>query len=125
VKKILSILLLMVYTAASSGTVISAHYCMGDLAAVSIGEQERDGCEFCGMEDQGCCHDLPQVIKIDNSVLEGQATPLFNFGPSWATAPVAIPHDDVMKMGPKVACNFIPQHFIPPPHYLLNCNFRI
>ena len=115
----------MVYTAASSGTVISAHYCMGDLAAVSIGEQERDGCEFCGMEDQGCCHDLPQVIKIDNSVLEGQATPLFKFGPSWATAPVAIPHDDVMKMGPKVACNFIPQHFIPPPHYLLNCNFRI
>lgn len=115
----------MVYTAASSGTVISAHYCMGDLAAISIGEQESDGCEFCGMEDQGCCHDFPQVIKIDHSVLEGQVIPHFNFAPSWATAPVAIPHDHVMKMAPKVARNFIPQHFIPPPQYLLHCNFRI
>jgi len=115
----------MVYTAASSGTVISAHYCMGDLAAISIGVQESDGCEFCGMEDKGCCHDLPQVIKIDNSVIEGQATPHFNFVPSWATAPVVIPHEDVMKMAPKVSCSFIPQHFIPPPQYLLHCNFRI
>ena len=63
--------------------------------------------------------------KIDNSFLEGQATPYFNFTPSWVTAPVAIPHDDVMEMAPKVACNFIPQHFIPPPQYLLHCNFRI
>jgi hypothetical protein len=125
VKKILSILLLMIYTAASSGTVISAHYCMGDLAGISIGEQESDGCAFCGMEDKGCCHDLPQVIKIDNSILEGQVIPVVDFHPSWSIAPVASPHDGVIKGAPKVIYNFFPQYFSPPPQYLLHCNFRI
>jgi len=115
----------LVYTAASSGTVISAHYCMGDLAAVSIGEQDGDGCEFCGMEGQGCCHDLAKVIKIDNSVLEGQVIPVFNFDPAKISAPIAFSHDDVIKRGAKVIRNFTPQHFIPPPQYLLHRNFRI
>jgi len=98
---------------------------MGDLAAVSIGEQESDGCEFCGMEDQRCCHDLPQVIKIDNAVLEGQVIPVFNFYPSWVTAPADFSHDDVVKSVPKFIDNFFPRHFIPLPQYLLHCNFRI
>jgi hypothetical protein len=98
---------------------------MGDLAAVSIGERDSDGCEFCGMEDKGCCHDLPQVIKIDNSFLESQVIPVFNFDPSWATAPVDFSYDDVVKGVPKVISNCFPQHFIPPPQYLLHCNFRI
>ena len=124
-KKILSILLFLVYTAASSGTVISAHYCMGDLAAVSIGEQESDGCEFCGMEGKGCCHDLPQVIKIDNTVLESQVIPVVDFHPSWATAPLAFSHNLVFKGVFQSISSFSPKHFIPPPQYLLYCNFRI
>jgi len=115
----------MVYTAASSGTVISAHYCMGDLAGVSIGEQDSDGCEFCGMEDKGCCHNLPEVIKIDNSVLESQVIPVFKFDPAKIPSPSTILHDDVIVRETKVIRNYAPQHFIPPPHYLLHCNFRI
>jgi hypothetical protein len=98
---------------------------MGDLAAVSIGEPDSDGCEFCGMEDMDCCHDLPQVIKIDNTVLEGQVIPAFDFHPSWATSPVDFTHHDVVKESAKFVSNFFPQHFIPPPQYLLYCNFRI
>ena len=115
----------MIYTAASSGTVISAHYCMGDLAGISIGEQEGDGCEFCGMEDKGCCHDLPQVIKIDNSILEGQAIPVVDFHPSWSIAPLAFSHNLVVKGVSQSIISFSPKHFIPPPQYLLHCNFRI
>ena len=125
VKKILSILLFLVYTAASSGTVISAHYCMGDLAAVSIGEQESDGCEFCGMEDKGCCHDFPQVIKIDNTALESQVIPLVDFHPSWAIVPVTFSSDGINKRVPQHTSIFSPRYFIPPPQYLLHCNFRI
>jgi len=117
--------LLMVYTAASSGTVINAHYCMGDLAAVSIGEQERDGCEFCGMEDEGCCHDLPQVIKIHNADLEGQVIAAFNFNPLCTLAPVSFTHDLVIKRAPQFTSSFSPKYFVPSPRYLLNCNFRI
>jgi hypothetical protein len=98
---------------------------MGDLAAVSIGEDDSDGCEFCGMEDKGCCHDLPQVIKIDNTFLESQGIPVFDFDSSWAIAPKAFSHDDLIKSAPKFIYNFFPQYFSPPPQYLLNCNFRI
>lgn len=115
----------LVYTAASSGTVISAHYCMGDLAAVSIGEKDVDGCAFCGMEDKGCCHDLPQVIKIDNTVLESQVISVIDFHPSWSTAPLAFSHDSSIKGADKSLRSFSPNNFIPPPQYLLHCNFRI
>ena len=124
-KKILSILLLMVYTAASSGTVISAHYCMGDLAAVSIGERDSDGCEFCGMEDKGCCHDLPQVIKIDNSVLEGQVITGFDFSPAFSSVPVFGLYNSSFTGRTSNTKSFFHKKFIKPPPYLLHCNFRI
>lgn len=115
----------MVYTAASSGTVISAHYCMGDLAAVSIGEQDRDGCEFCGMEDKGCCHDLPQVIKIDNSVLESQTIAGFDFSPAFSSVVVFGLHNNSFTVEPPNTKRFFHGQFVKPPPYLLHCNFRI
>ena len=124
-KKILSILLLMVYTAASSGTVISAHYCMGDLAAVSIGEQDRDGCEFCGMEDEGCCHDLAKVIKIDNSVLESQVTHTIDFNPVFSSVFVFGLFNSSFTGKTPITKSFFHRPFIKPPPYLLHCNFRI
>ena len=115
----------MVYTAASSGTVISAHYCMGDLAAVTIGEQNSDGCEFCGMEDAGCCHDLPQVIKIDNSVLEGQAIVGFDFSPPFSIVPVSGLCSQTFTGTSRIVKRVFHHQFIKPPPYLLYCNFRI
>ena len=73
-KKLLSIFLLLIYTATSSGTVMSAHFCMGELAGISIGEKQQEACGYCGMEDAGCCHDLLQVVKLDNSQLEKTST---------------------------------------------------
>jgi hypothetical protein len=125
VKKILSILLLMVYTAASSGTVISAHYCMGDLAAVSFGERDSHGCEFCGMEDEGCCHDLPQVIKIDNSVLESQVIAGFDFSPAFSSVLFFDHYNISFTCKTPNTKSFFHRQFIKPPPYLLNCNFRI
>lgn len=115
----------MVYTAASSGTVISAHYCMGDLAAVSIGEQVSDGCEFCGMADKGCCHDLPQVIKIDNSVLQGQVIAGFNFSPAFSSVLDTGLLNSTYFGKKSIAKSFFLQPYSRPPAYLLHCNFRI
>lgn len=115
----------MVYTAASSGTVISAHYCMGDLAAVSFGEQDTDGCEFCGMEDKGCCHNLPQVIKIDNSVLESQVITGFDFSPQFSSFLVFCLYNSSFAGKARNTKSFIYKQFIKPPPYLLHCNFRI
>ncbi len=118
-------MLLVIYTAASGGTVISAHYCMGDLASISIGERDTKGCAYCGMEDEGCCHDLPQVIKMENSNLENPGVTFSLFHPiayfsafPWRfnkvdPAPIA---DAQLVLTYKV---------LKPPAFLLNCNFRI
>ena len=66
-KRFIIILLLLIHTAASSGTVLSMHYCMGSLASMHIGHKEESGCATCGMKNSGCCHDDVKVLKIDNS----------------------------------------------------------
>lgn len=49
---------------------MNAHFCMGELAGISIGEKDHEACGYCGMEDAGCCHDLLQVVKLDGTQLE-------------------------------------------------------
>lgn len=115
----------MVYTAASSGTVISAHYCMGDLASVTLGEKDNEGCEFCGMEGKGCCHDFPQVIKIDNSVLESQVNPGVDLNPIVSTLPVTVFCNDIYISKTITSKKVFYKYFNKPPPYLLHCNFRI
>lgn len=125
VKKILAILLLLVYTAASSGTVMSAHFCMGELAGVSIGEKEQDACGYCGMDDAGCCHDVLEVVKLDDSqMLKTSSVVLDDIFLSFAQPvnffPLEIPLDR------KETLKYIsPLKYGDPPIYLRNCVFRI
>jgi hypothetical protein len=125
VKKLLAILLLLVYTAASSGTVMSTHFCMGEFAGISIGEKQQDQCGYCGMEDAGCCHDLMQVVKIGDSQLVKASSVTFDYKylvhPTKHTFPIVI----LFKQDKN---KFSQRSFIDPggpPVYLRNCVFRI
>jgi hypothetical protein len=51
----------------STGMVLSAHYCMGDLADVSFGHDTAEKCADCGMENNGCCHDDIKVFRITDA----------------------------------------------------------
>lgn len=124
-KKLLSIFLLLIYTATSSGTVMSAHFCMGELAGISIGEKQQEACGYCGMEDAGCCHDLLQVVKLDNTQLEKTST--FSVE-NKLLLPVEVPHlyfeenffrsSSVLNVNSSIKLG-------GPPVYLRNCVFRI
>jgi hypothetical protein len=125
VKKLLSIFLLLVYTAASSGTVMSAHFCMGELAAITIGEKQEKACGYCGMEDAGCCHDLSKVVKLDNSQL--QKTPTLTFV-QFILLPIQVHYQTPSNL----SLLKLPQKFLisgkyigGPPLYLRNSVFRI
>jgi len=125
VKKLLSIFLLLVYTAASSGTVMSAHFCMGELAAITIGEKQEKACGYCGMEDAGCCHDLSKVVKLDNSQL--QKTPTLTFV-QFILLPIQVHYQtpsnlSLLKLPQK--CLISGKYIGGPPLYLRNSVFRI
>ena len=124
-KKILAILLLLVYTAASSGTVMSAHFCMGELAGVSIGEKEQDACGYCGMDDAGCCHDLLQLVKLDDSqMLKTSSVVLENNLLTLAQTVDFFPLEILLERKENIKC-ISPLKYGDPPIYLRNCVFRI
>lgn len=124
-KKLLAILLLLVYTAASSGTVMSAHFCMGEFAGISIGEKQQDQCGYCGMEDAGCCHDLMQIVKIDDSQLVKASAVTFGYKHVFSTPILNLP----FVLEQKGEQHKLSQSFTidpgGPPIYLRNCVFRI
>lgn len=63
-KRLTAIILALIYIAATSGLVINTHYCMGEVAEIAFGTSDSATCETCGMENEGCCHDDLQVIKL-------------------------------------------------------------
>jgi len=78
VKKILTILLLCMHIVTQAGTVLRVHYCMGDLASVTIGQDSHEGCSYCGMKSKSCCHDDVFVIKSDAEAFPSAAVSALN-----------------------------------------------
>lgn len=76
-KRMLVLVLMLIYTNATSGIVMSVHYCMGDIAGVSLGENISHQCSTCGMSGQDCCHDELHVAKLDNGFFEKIDLPTF------------------------------------------------
>ena len=124
-KKLLAILLLLVYTAASSGTVMSTHFCMGEFAGISIGEKQQEECGYCGMEDAGCCHDLLQVVKIDDSQLVKASSVTFDYKFFALTPTTALPILLLFKGERNILISRSSIDPGGPPIYLRNCVFRI
>ena len=65
-KKLLVILLLVVYAASAIGTTINMHYCMNKISDWSFSNKKKDKCTKCGMTNNGCCKDEKKEIKISS-----------------------------------------------------------
>ena len=124
-KNFLIIMLLLVHTAASSGTVLSLHYCMGDFASVSIGHKDKKGCDRCGMENKGCCHDDVKVIKIENNSFVYPAVNHVFYQPILTLS--NNPSFQLSKNNLTSVNHFFLSNPLSkgPPLFLMNCNFRI
>jgi hypothetical protein len=105
--------------------VLNAHFCMGDFAGVSIVEKDiEDQCPKCGMEDMGCCHDVPQVLKIDNAdftathLSQPDLTPVILDHFEFASLPKGIANQSLHSLMNTCVDS-------GPPIYIMNCVFRI
>ncbi len=67
-KKVLIVILALLYISTSSGAVVHLHYCMGNLAGWGFGDDKSANCGGCGMEkkDNGCCKDDHEFLKNDS-----------------------------------------------------------
>lgn len=69
-KKLVTLILALIYLGSSTGATVHLHYCMGKLADWGLGHQQSESCGTCGMdqsssEDSGCCKDEHKFIKSD------------------------------------------------------------
>ena len=130
-KRIATFILLIIYFVTSTGATMHYHYCMGEVAGSSIWKDTEKKCGKCGMEkeeseDNGCCKDERQWIKIENDQKNNKAQPEFSKLEPGEISFVFL-----------ISTFFTSQFCLPPgeskarlrsheiPTYLLNCVFRI
>ena len=132
-KKIIFTLLTFFYLGTSSGFAVHLHYCMGMLVETSLVENTLDDCGNCGMErsltdDNGCCSEEYQQLKVDNkkdeesfrlNVLKGMDTTLL---PAFFELPIFLQLANSAADYPLVNS---PPKAAKVPVYLRNCVFRI
>jgi hypothetical protein len=123
-KKPLLILLAFIYMVTTSGIVISTHYCMGEVAGYALGHSEKELCDTCGMDNDGCCHDELSVHQLKSDHQSG------NFSYSFSLPALPVP----IWEQPKADYTLQRQHSVSfynsPPPVLNNlqarlCVFRI
>lgn len=128
-RKIVTLLMLSVYSFATVGTTVAMHFCMGDKVGASLGYFEQASCEFCHMaKHEGddlnhCCKDENQFIKVtaDQEIFHFSFTsevPVIQIHFGYPILTDSIPNNSVL---PSVRA------IVPPdiPVYQRNCNFRI
>lgn len=125
-KKLLVILLLMVYGLSSSGMTIQFHYCCGKLKSIQLSPVSE---KKCGMKhsmkmlNKPCCNDKQVELKLKGEQRTEQAKFVF------FTPDLPKKNEFILTTEPVVAKNIVPEIFAPPPLadplYIFHCVYRI
>lgn len=129
-KKIIVVILTILYLGSSSGATVNFHYCLGRLSDWSINEvKESKTCSGCGMKSgkKGkCCKEESRQYKIDKTTrLQAQ---LFSFSDQVAQVPrpaVELPSAALTSMSFPVYFSNAPPEVRSERLFLINQNFRI
>ncbi|MES2648139.1 MAG: hypothetical protein V4717_14780 [Bacteroidota bacterium] len=128
VKKIVIILVLLVYSSTTIGATVHLHYCMNEFAGWDLFHDEKDNaCGKCGMKEKkgGCCKDEHQQIKIDDDHQKSTVTKhiqlivspaLLTLFAAYIFKPTALPYYTPFSNAPPL---------IPKRLHLLHCVFLI
>ena len=69
-KKLVTILLLIIYTTTSIGATVHLHFCMDKFVGWNLAHNENEKCGKCGMKEdatkKGCCKEEQKQLKIDS-----------------------------------------------------------
>jgi len=72
VKKIIALILFVLYLVTSSGATINFHYCMGKFIGWDISSPVNQECSNCGMTKEnkkGCCNDKQETLQLKKDPL--------------------------------------------------------
>lgn len=125
-KRLLTLIVTIIYFCISSGFVMSVHYCMGKVNKINVEIVPSKSC-ICGKKEmKGCCKteskfvkltDIHQATNADVSIIK-----------TFHIVPVSYTNNNanVISINTKlVSTNHSPPIISPQPIYILNCVFRI
>jgi len=116
-KRVVAIILTLLYLSSVSGLALNLHYCEGELNCVSL--WVKDDCCACPEEEKsGCCSDEGIYIKaFDDSHTAANST-TFTFGAALISSPLSFS----IKIGnklPKRDIRYFCAYDLPPPNRLV------
>ncbi len=131
-KKIVVILLLVIYGSTSVGATIHMHYCMNEFIGWNLWHNDKENeCGKCGMKDKkgGCCKDEQKQLKLSADQNHSQVN-AFVFGQFFS--PIRFLHYNSYYFTQPTAVavlfpanNALPNRWQKVPQYLSNCVFLI
>lgn len=128
-KKLFSVITVVLYFILTCGVMINQHYCMGRYQSFNLYAAEKDECGKCGMpmdQSHGCCKDEVKIVKLQVD----QNTTTISYTFKNFEAPAIVPSDFIAACT-TISGNFQAQVNHAPPDlsyqavYLQNCVFRI
>jgi hypothetical protein len=125
-KKLLTLLLAIVYISLNTGATVSLHFCMDKLVNWSLGDNRSQKCKSCGMEkDENCCKDENRFVRVDSDqtlsgTIQFVAAPVINIfslsiDMAWDRLRVKDQQTFSHSSAPGIGVN----------HLIRNCVFRI
>lgn len=129
-KKLASVILIIIYFAFSAGATVSLHYCMGEYTGFSFNLLKEDPCSKCEInkhkDESNCCNDIVVKAKVSD-VHSGSYTPHTKAIPAFYCTPN---FPDVEQVTVPIIPMFTFSQKHPPGYrqsslYILHKNFRI
>ncbi len=127
-KKVLAILLMLVYGVSSSGATLYVHYCCGKIDKVDFDVSKKDNCPFANkISQKNCCDDRQIELKIksdykaetETKILLNHITAYLNSVHAVFDAPLFINNNSLHFSGVS------PPFSAVVPLYILDCVYRI
>jgi len=117
------LLLLAIYLPSSAGLAISAHFCMGELASLSINTSESKSCECSPGLKKSCCADTFIYYKINvDQTATSKVSAAFKVSLTSFASPL------IPRLGLEVKKSYLPtfnSDYPPPNRTVLLQVFRI
>lgn len=136
-KKFFVTILAFLYLGATSGAMVTMHYCMGELANTELGQSSAaTACKKCGMDKprsglagtkNGCCEDLFKFVKdnSDQKIAEAGFQFVFQFTTDLPIQPEFTGAASFTTVTEGNPLSNSPPLGEGPPLYLRNCVFLI
>lgn len=125
-KKIIALLLAVLYIGTTSGVVLNVHYCMGKISSVKVDNFRNTFCK-CGKKEAGgsCCKTEIRVVKFSNDHQASLAS--FDVKVPAVILPSRVSLIDLCEINTHIPVR--PAANAPPgtssKSYIENCVFRI